>query len=509
MITDYFQNKQNKHVVQTEFYEIHRSFLQRNKFKIIFNEISQHLQINSSRKSCVCLNENLISTFNLYNLPKINWTSTAEEIKNKILYEISNEFEIDYGLVHYYHDEKSTINWHSDKEALQSNIYLVSIGGARRFCLRDKITNIVNKFDLYDGDLFIMKIGCQNRYEHCIKSIKQFNEPRVSITFRQIEKPCCYYTLFKPNYDLKISEEMPSQNNYKILFSTKENIIFGIVNETETETTFTNIINNNKYNLLLKSNLQKAIRRKNTFIASLSAIEMIKCEKATDLLRRLSIISFEDLKLNKYYPQIVWFYVALINKYELTNNDVNFIWSYVKYLCGIDISNDWENLIFEQTNSPIVINNFKNNKYCMALYIRLQFGGFDEEKKIMQNLINCIKYNDILIYEKDLIIEEYSLCADVRMTYLESSIDFHCFSKMPEKILIKIKADKYYDDKKYPLDEQLIKEYIWKFDSNLNVRKTIYNIDENEYYTWTNIIKPKCDKYRQKIGELLELNLVK
>ena len=62
----------------------------------------------------------------------------------------------------------------SDKEALNSSIYSVSIGGTRKFSIKDKNTKEVISFELEDGDLFIMKPGCQERYEHCIKSIKKF-----------------------------------------------------------------------------------------------------------------------------------------------------------------------------------------------------------------------------------------------------------------------------------------------------------------------------------------------
>ena len=186
MITDFFKPKKNQPII-TEYYELHRTFIKRNKFSQLFNEINPFLKINSSRKSCVCVNDCIKKKFDIYRLPLIDWTPTTNEIRNKILSDYSNQYPIDYGLVHYYNDYTANISWHSDREALKSNIYSISIGGTRRFCLRNKITKEVLTFDLFDGDLFIMKIGCQDEYEHCIKSIKLFNEPRISITFRQIE----------------------------------------------------------------------------------------------------------------------------------------------------------------------------------------------------------------------------------------------------------------------------------------------------------------------------------
>lgn len=184
MISDYF-TVAHKPVI-TEYYELHRQFIGRNKFKGIYSEIQTGIVANSSRKSCVCVDPGLMAGFTIYSLPMIHWTETIGEIKTKILDEHCSEHSIDYGLVHYYHDENATISWHSDKEAITSNIYSVSIGGTRRFCLRDVVTGKIETFDLFDGDLFIMKVGCQEKYEHCIKSIKMYGKPRISITFRHI-----------------------------------------------------------------------------------------------------------------------------------------------------------------------------------------------------------------------------------------------------------------------------------------------------------------------------------
>lgn len=190
MITDYFKPTNNvQQPIVTQYYELHRSFIERNIFGKLYDELRDHLQINASRKSCVCVNHELKETFDIYHLPLIDWTVTSNKIRNKIVAHCGDMHAIDYGLVHYYADSNATISWHHDKEALNSNVYLVSVGGTRSFCLRDKETRQVLTFHLFDGDLFIMKTGCQDKYEHCIKSVKLFNEPRISVTFRQME-PC-------------------------------------------------------------------------------------------------------------------------------------------------------------------------------------------------------------------------------------------------------------------------------------------------------------------------------
>jgi hypothetical protein len=177
MITNYFYKKENKYSIKKyDYFEVHKSFICNNIFKYVYNEVKLHITENSSRYSCVCISKDIKDSFKIYNLPIIDWSNkdnpvqSITNIKNKIIEQFQSK--IDYGLVHYYPDENSVINWHSDREALRSCIYSISLGGTRRFCLRDKISKEVISFDLHDGDLFIMKPGCQEKYEHCIKSVK-------------------------------------------------------------------------------------------------------------------------------------------------------------------------------------------------------------------------------------------------------------------------------------------------------------------------------------------------
>lgn len=188
MLTSFIKGKQKPLV--TPFYELHRGFLPKGMFKLLYQEVEQSLINNSSRKSCVMYTN--VSTNDTYytGLPLIEWRPIVTSIKAQLLQQWPDA-HINLVLIHYYHDNNATIAWHSDREALDSNIYSISVGGTRRFCLRkrpdqskDQSKDNVLTFDLHDGDLFIMKIGCQDQYQHCIKSIKEFKEPRLNLTFR-------------------------------------------------------------------------------------------------------------------------------------------------------------------------------------------------------------------------------------------------------------------------------------------------------------------------------------
>ncbi len=95
----------------------------------------------------------------------------------------------DYVLVHIYLDGNSGIAWHSDKEATESYVCSISLGQSRKFRLREKgrKTGYNHEFILGHGDLFLMKVGCQTMYEHCVAVEKRVTEKRINLTFRQYE----------------------------------------------------------------------------------------------------------------------------------------------------------------------------------------------------------------------------------------------------------------------------------------------------------------------------------
>jgi len=484
MITDFFKYKnETPKPIVNEYYELHRSFVKRNSFKQIYDEVKSHLIKSSSRKSCVCVSKKDKKRFKIYNLPSIEWTQTISTIRDNILLQHGRNYSIDYGLVHYYNDETATIAWHSDNEALESMIYSISVGGVRRFCLRDKLTKEVLTFDLYDGDLFIMKIGCQDKYEHCIKSIKNFNEPRISITFRQIELPKLYYIYDRENLLVYISEKEPNIDYCKHIVTTPQKIFVGKIGYFNDK--ITNIVVNKKNTSVIKSNLQKAIRRKIQDVALQSAMVLIFNGEAITLLRRLTIISFEDVYINKYYPIIVWYYIALSSGYELCEDDVDFIYSYIILLCNINVVHNY----MEDTPKKYILNEIKDNVYCVSLYMRIQYGGFNGEICFMNNIIEGILNGSIKVCDNEITLIKYKI-TETPMVYLDCSIDFHCFPKMPAKVLSKLNPN-------LNLTEDDIRHYIWVYDSSINVRSTkTNNVTDLDTELWNKIIKPNCDIYR-------------
>lgn len=495
MITNYFNFEKNK--IDYEYFEIYRSFISKNTLNNIYNEVKNNLVINGTRSSCICVSSNFNYDLNPISssLPKITFTKNIETIKDKIVK--CNNCSIDYVLVHYYKDEKSVINWHSDREALRSPIYSVNIGGTRRFCLRNKKTKKLYSFDLHDGDLFIMKVGCQDIFEHCIKSIKIFNKPRINVTLRQLEEPITYFIYDIDNLtvinNINIFENAQNNGNLKIIKKLRQGIIVGyVISKVYSEKYIANgqkITNNLS---LLKSNLQKAIRRKEKNVALNTSIKLIMNGFIVELLRRLTIITFEDVSINIYFPIIVWYYVVLsenISSYTLTLRDIEIIYSYVAFLCDMD-----EKINIDKKNELIPLNEICNNIYCLSLYVRIQYGGFNGEIKLMDSLICMLQNSEIIIDNKTMDIIDIYYPETIEI--LDSAIDFHCFPSMAKKISEK--------NEKYNLSETDIKHYIWVFSSNVNNRFN-EKYDENEIKIWKEIIEPQCINYRKFIKSVINI----
>ncbi|NDA64191.1 MAG: hypothetical protein EBX50_19515, partial [Chitinophagia bacterium] len=160
-----------------------------------------------------------------------------------------------------------------------------------------------------------------------------------------------------------------------------------------------------------------------------------------ELLRRLTIISIEDVAMNKYYPMVVWYFVAVSSaKYILTTTDKMNIYSYVGLLCDIGEGEVEEfkgdEITMEQGQQTIT-----ENIYCLSLNIREQYGGFDGERKLIRDLIFRLEQNKLMVIEKEMQMLQYdvAIMKPIKIhEILDCAIDFHCFPKMPTKVLQKI-----------------------------------------------------------------------
>lgn len=121
--------------------------------------------------------------------PKL-WSEPVLDIKSRI--EGLTGMQFNSVLLNLYRSGMDSVSWHSDDEKELGRfpvIASVSLGCERTFQLRPKESpNASNKVQivLRNGSLLLMGKHLQNNWMHQIPKVKNLNEARINLTFRQI-----------------------------------------------------------------------------------------------------------------------------------------------------------------------------------------------------------------------------------------------------------------------------------------------------------------------------------
>lgn len=94
--------------------------------------------------------------------------------------------EFDSCFVNLYRDGRDSVAWHRDRvhrAMAEPMVAIVSLGERRPLRLRPYGGGPSLKFELGQGDLFVMGGTTQQTWEHCIPKMKAA-APRISVTFR-------------------------------------------------------------------------------------------------------------------------------------------------------------------------------------------------------------------------------------------------------------------------------------------------------------------------------------
>ena len=129
--------------------------------------------------------------------PIPNWLLPLKE-------QVEEYTDQDYNFVLYsmYRDGKDSIAYHSDDEKFlgkKPKIASVTVGATRLFCLKQKQSRKVQKFELAHGDLFLMKNNCQSDYLHSVPKVTNCL-PRISLTFRKALSEAGSKNYYRYNY---------------------------------------------------------------------------------------------------------------------------------------------------------------------------------------------------------------------------------------------------------------------------------------------------------------------
>ena len=128
----------------------------------------------------------------------------------------------------------------------------------------------------------------------------------------------------------------------------------------------------------LKSHLQKSIRRSNAFKAIKTACHLDLLE----LLRRLSIIAWEDTLPINGYSTLIWFLAAVSNGYIM--NYENFCWL-LGYIHDLSLFEYYEQ--YPKTYEPVTLKSLRlrslpqeGRNLCYSLMFRQAYGGTKDDK---------------------------------------------------------------------------------------------------------------------------------
>ena len=200
---------------------------------------------------------------------------------------------------------------------------------------------------------------------------------------------------------------------------------------------------------LLKSNLQKAIRRCHTDIACQSALAIFQRDPI-ELWRRLGVIYIEDVCLQDSYSIVVWWMMA-DKEYKCGLHDQSILIFIIVSLCEcMDVYEDVDNDICDEDSEIDCVR---------ALHIRSQYGGMKGDMAMLSRA-----YRYYAKFPEKIVVTNYTMekwpAFDTELQILEEAIDFHPFPWM-----LSILA------KKTGLDTEKIKQAIWQTESCINIRK--------------------------------------
>lgn len=207
---------------------------------------------------------------------------------------------------------------------------------------------------------------------------------------------------------------------------------------------------------LLKSNMQKAIRRGKTEEAIQSTIVVLQRDQ-DQLLRRLPIIMLEDVTVFDSLPLCVW--LMMVGKdYSLTAYDQQLVLQIVRSLCECtDAIPEMSHVEAPFTHEAL--QDHPQGDVLLALHYRSLYGGMQCDVQMLRNAIGLYLTSAHPVARTSF---EFVDCSSMHSaSILPESIDFHPFPQM--LTIIQKKCE--------DLSKEEIKSLIWFAESGVNIRK--------------------------------------
>lgn len=174
-----------------EYVEYKKNLIDGKIYEKLYEEIKDKcIKGTTRRKSCLFALHSLNLLSSEYKLDVYECKDVPPTIKDiREVVERESKTVYDYVLVHIYLDGNASIGYHADVEAMNTPICSVSLGATRKFRLKEKgrKTGYDYQYLLESGDMILMKVGCQQRYLHCVPIEKKVLTSRINLTFRQYD----------------------------------------------------------------------------------------------------------------------------------------------------------------------------------------------------------------------------------------------------------------------------------------------------------------------------------
>jgi len=221
---------------------------------------------------------------------------------------------------------------------------------------------------------------------------------------------------------------------------------------------------------LLKSNLQKQIRRK--LASSFTTTRELLNINPFELFRRLIIISFEDVIPNIHTSLLCWLMAAMSKNLVLNDKIINFTYNYLKILLEnnkyiTDNLNTLVTLDTLDTHNLLTIDiidkfNHTQKNIIKAIYFRTAYGGLKGDLIMINNVLCNYLNNNIKLekYKKTILNNKLYIYGPLKIHIC--AIDHHIYPAIIDFLYSKF--NKIYS-------KQLLETIIWECNSKKNVRK--------------------------------------
>lgn len=248
-----------------------------------------------------------------------------------------------------------------------------------------------------------------------------------------------------------------------------------------------------------KSHLQKCFRRKKNIAALRTAYEIILIN-INELLRRVCIIIFEDVKLKDYFTTMVWLMAAVSKGFVLQSYHINLELKFINDLClennytdMAELNNyknpystvDVRNLLLEIERCDELSQTQKSLLYSIGL--RIGYGGREGDMEMIfyYAIIWFNKFKEKKDVEKMNIIKSAFVSLEFCQNNRFKTIDDFVYQGVDMNSYFKI-VPEIYEEINHHYSEKEIETTIWFMSSGWNVRKPP-TFDQKMKFCWEEI----------------------